>query len=208
MLRALRQWRNVELRKRAGFAYIDAEPGPGELVEFCSACPQDGFNLRENWQDDPEECVILTPTALALTGFLRYKYSRDICLDGNFSADQTKMKCPDDDVHLTNGDGFMVTESLYQAHLKAAVEIKQVRLLQCQGQLDAEDIIETHLSSIRCHGKFEYVQGASSLHRNWCCCMCAARLLYPSRCREFHKGRKVSKHCSRFNGFVRFLNAL
>lgn len=36
------------------------------------------------------------------------------------------MKRPQDDVHLTNGDGFMVTESLYQDHLKAAVEIKQV----------------------------------------------------------------------------------
>lgn len=59
----------------------------------------------------------------------RYKYSRDICLDGNFSADQTRMKRPQDDVHLTNGDGFMVTESLYQEHLKAAVEIKQVRRL-------------------------------------------------------------------------------
>lgn len=37
------------------------------------------------------------------------------------------MKCPKDDVHLTNGEGFMVTESLYQEQLKAAVEIKQVR---------------------------------------------------------------------------------
>ena len=56
----------------------------------------------------------------------RYKYSRDICLDGNFSADQKKMKKPEDDVHLTDGDGFLVNESLYQEHLKAAVEIKQV----------------------------------------------------------------------------------
>ncbi|KAF7970570.1 hypothetical protein HWV62_23675 [Athelia sp. TMB] len=129
MMRALRQWRNMELRKRAGFAYIDTEPGPGELVEFCSACPQDGFNLRENWQDDPEE----------------YKYSRDICLDGNFSADQTKMKCPDDDVHLTNGDGFMVTESLYQAHLKAAVEVKQKRTCHRYDAMENSNMSKVHL---------------------------------------------------------------
>lgn len=36
------------------------------------------------------------------------------------------MKRPDDDVHLTDGDGFMVQEGPFQAHLKVAKEIKQV----------------------------------------------------------------------------------
>lgn len=36
------------------------------------------------------------------------------------------MKRPEDDVHLTDGDGFMVQEGPFQAHLKVAVEIKQV----------------------------------------------------------------------------------
>jgi hypothetical protein len=46
--------------------------------------------------------------------------------DGNFSAEQLKMKHPEDDVHLTDGDGFMVTDSRYKEHLKVAKEIKQV----------------------------------------------------------------------------------
>ena len=69
----------------------------------------------------------------------RYKYSRDVCLDGNFSADQKKMKRPDDDVHLTDGDGFLVKESLYQEHLKAAVEIKQVSLNTPEQNLHSYD---------------------------------------------------------------------
>lgn len=46
--------------------------------------------------------------------------------DGNFSAEQLKMKHPEDDVHLTNGDGFMVAEGRYKEHLKVAKEIKEV----------------------------------------------------------------------------------
>lgn len=36
------------------------------------------------------------------------------------------MKHPEDDVHLTNGDGFMVAEGRYKEHLKVATEIKEV----------------------------------------------------------------------------------
>lgn len=57
LMRVFRQWQNLELWKRAGFSYSDKEPGPGELVEFCTACPQDGYNLRRNWQDDPNQYV-------------------------------------------------------------------------------------------------------------------------------------------------------
>ena len=47
--------------------------------------------------------------------------------DGNFSAEQLKMKRPLDDVHLTDGSGFLVAEGPYQEHLKVAIEIKEVR---------------------------------------------------------------------------------
>jgi hypothetical protein len=37
-----------------------------------------------------------------------------------------KMKNPDDDVRLTDGEGFFVSQSAYQEHLKTAVPIAQV----------------------------------------------------------------------------------
>lgn len=37
------------------------------------------------------------------------------------------MKRPEDDVHLTDGTGFLTEESRYQKHLNVAIEIKEVR---------------------------------------------------------------------------------
>jgi hypothetical protein len=38
------------------------------------------------------------------------------------------MKRPEDDVRLTNGEGYMVQEGPYRQHLKDAPEVKEVRL--------------------------------------------------------------------------------
>jgi hypothetical protein len=48
--------------------------------------------------------------------------------DGNFTADQLKMKVPGDDVHLTDGDAFFTTRKPYYDHLKVAKEIREVCL--------------------------------------------------------------------------------
>jgi hypothetical protein len=40
------------------------------------------------------------------------------------------MKNPQDDVHLSNGDGFMVKTMEYKEHLHVAKEIKQVGLVK------------------------------------------------------------------------------
>lgn len=37
------------------------------------------------------------------------------------------MKRPEDDVHLTDGTGFMTEDARYQEHLKVAIEIKEVK---------------------------------------------------------------------------------
>lgn len=63
---------------------------------------------------------------VGLLASCRWKFSRGFVFDGNFSAEQLKMKHPEDDVHLTNGDGFMVAEGRYKEHLKVAKEIKEV----------------------------------------------------------------------------------
>lgn len=126
-MRVFRQWRNLKLRKWFGTAYEDRDPGPGDLAGFCAACPQSEINLREDWESDIDGYEIIFMRFNSTKNASRYKYSRDLVLDGNFSADQTKMKRPDDDVHLTNGDGFMVRESSYQDHIRTAQEVKQVR---------------------------------------------------------------------------------
>jgi hypothetical protein len=60
----------------------------------------------------------------------RWKYTRAYVFDGNFSAEQLRMKNPQDDVHLSNGDGFMVKTTEYKEHLHVAKEIKQVGLVK------------------------------------------------------------------------------
>jgi len=47
--------------------------------------------------------------------------------DGNFSAQKMKPTNPGDDVHLTDGNGFITGDAHYQAHLKVAKEVKEVR---------------------------------------------------------------------------------
>jgi len=47
-------------------------------------------------------------------------------VDGNFSADHVKMRKPENDVGLTNGQGYMVEETSYRKHLAVTKEVKQV----------------------------------------------------------------------------------
>jgi hypothetical protein len=65
---------------------------------------------------------------------IRWKYTRGLVFDGNFSAEQLKMKRPEDDVHLTYGTGFLTEEARYQNHLKVAIEIKEV-MTTCTKQI-------------------------------------------------------------------------
>lgn len=51
---------------------------------------------------------------------------RSFVVDGNFTADHIKQTRPNDDVWLTDGEGMMTERAPYDAHIKAAVEIKEV----------------------------------------------------------------------------------
>lgn len=48
-------------------------------------------------------------------------------MDGNFSAEHLKMRRPEDDIILSNGDTFMVGNDTYKKHLAVAIEHKEVR---------------------------------------------------------------------------------
>ena len=54
---------------------------------------------------------------------------RGFMFNGNFTAEQLKMKNPDDDVHLTDGEAFFTTRKPYHDHLKVAREIREVCLI-------------------------------------------------------------------------------
>jgi hypothetical protein len=54
-------------------------------------------------------------------------FRRSIVVDGNFSAEHMKMLKADEDIRLVNGEGYMVEEKLYQEHLKASSDQKEVR---------------------------------------------------------------------------------
>ncbi|THH07669.1 hypothetical protein EW146_g9246 [Bondarzewia mesenterica] len=84
---------------------------PEELALFCLACPQLGFNLTEDWKTDPDHD--------------RWKYMRGFVMDGNFSAEHLKMRNPWDDVVLTEGAQYMVSDTLYKQHLEEAKEAKE-----------------------------------------------------------------------------------
>jgi hypothetical protein len=51
---------------------------------------------------------------------------RSFVVDGNFTADHIKQTRPDDDVWLTDGEGFMTATGPYAVHIKKAVDPKQV----------------------------------------------------------------------------------
>jgi CxC2 like cysteine cluster associated with KDZ transposases len=60
LLRMARVWRWLKKKKWAGHGHATddfTKAAPGELANFCPACPQPGINLPQNWKDDPNRCV-------------------------------------------------------------------------------------------------------------------------------------------------------
>jgi hypothetical protein len=107
--RLSRLWRWVKKLRWAGFAQRvgqPLDPKPGELGNFCPACPQVGINVEENWTDDPN----------------RWVYRRVLTADGNFKADHVRQKLAADDVWLSDGLGMTTTKSDYNAFLQTAKE--------------------------------------------------------------------------------------
>ena len=76
----------------------------------------------------------------------RWLYRRVIAVDGNMSAQHMKIRRPELDVSLTDGDTCIMENSPYQEHLKEAVEIKQVCYLIYQWLVDVIDLVtEIHM---------------------------------------------------------------
>ncbi|KAG1888335.1 hypothetical protein F4604DRAFT_1877431 [Suillus subluteus] len=114
LMRVGRQWRQLKQLKWHGFGHEKQKPKAGELALFCPACPQPGVNvnLAERNVSDPA-----------------WLYSRSLVMDGNFKAEHMFPANPTDEVVLTDGLGFMVSDGRYKLHLAKAQDI--VHWLDC-----------------------------------------------------------------------------
>ena len=54
---------------------------------------------------------------------------RSFVADGNFKADHLKQKGDESDIQLTNGEGFMMNNDRYNAHLAVATDTRQVTFI-------------------------------------------------------------------------------
>jgi hypothetical protein len=105
--RLSRLWRWVKKLRWAGYGQRVGQPinpKPGELGNFCPACPQIGINVAANWSSDPN----------------RWVYRRVVTADGNFKADHVWQKSAADDVWLSDGLGMTTTNSEYNSFLESA----------------------------------------------------------------------------------------
>ncbi|KAF9054761.1 hypothetical protein BJ165DRAFT_1566299, partial [Panaeolus papilionaceus] len=102
--RMCRIWRWMKKLKWAGLRLDGkaAKPTSGQFTVFCSACPQPGINIPDNWHEEPDAAV----------------YGRTFVADGNFKADHVEYKGKD--APLYDRHGMMPNSSEYQSYLKQA----------------------------------------------------------------------------------------
>ena len=107
--RLSRLWRWVKKLRWAGFGLKRGQPinpQPGELGNFCPACPQPGVNIANNWREDPNG----------------WAFRRVLTADGNFKADHVRQKKKANDVWLADGSGMTARRSEYNNFLASAQE--------------------------------------------------------------------------------------
>ncbi|KAJ7067568.1 hypothetical protein C8F01DRAFT_1342702 [Mycena amicta] len=106
-LRVVRIYNFLTLKKRTGQLHgIDDVLGhrpSGNLLVWCPACPQPGFNSDPNCRS--------TPTAL------RHLNQVQRTLDGNFQCNQFNKNTDPDDVSLCAGKGYFPPDDKYRAFL-------------------------------------------------------------------------------------------
>ena len=85
-------WRWMKKLKWARYGHNGKNPSnvePGELANYCPACPQPGINLPEDWKDDPNRCIEFPESnnmRCSICNF-RFAFQHIITNNGNFKAD-------------------------------------------------------------------------------------------------------------------------
>ncbi|KAJ7620508.1 hypothetical protein DFH06DRAFT_1273756 [Mycena polygramma] len=119
-MRCVREWRNMQLFKRAGRVHalsgVDGT-ADGELAQFCHACPQPGLNLPDGWNEEG-----------ASTAF---KYYIHLGQDANFRARGRLVSSDAKDPTLGQGLAYFVDKIPYTEHIKHYVN--QEEISSCSG---------------------------------------------------------------------------
>ncbi|KAJ7243463.1 hypothetical protein C8J57DRAFT_1243408 [Mycena rebaudengoi] len=97
----------LTLKKRAGQMHgidsILAHRPSGNLIVWCPACPEAGFNSNPNCPETPHE--------------LRHLNQSQRTLDGNFQCNQSNKNTDPNDVSLCAGKGYFPLDSEYREYL-------------------------------------------------------------------------------------------
>jgi len=124
-----RQWWDLHNRIRAGVVHDRPDsPLDGGLALFCPACPQIDINIppETDWKvDDKWADNLMLHNSIALT-YYRLLYRPQLVSDGNMKLVHLKMRRPEDDVSLSDGQLFMVKRAPYAEHLATAPERQPV----------------------------------------------------------------------------------
>jgi hypothetical protein len=126
--RMARQWRNLQMFKRAGRGHAaDGIAGTkaGECALLCPACPQPGKNLPRDgsWKVVPRE--------------RRFLYALFLALDANFRMKRKDVSSEADDPSLGDGVAFFSQVDEYMRHLESHWDLEQeVRFLHSVVCLD------------------------------------------------------------------------
>ncbi|KAJ7314860.1 hypothetical protein DFH08DRAFT_917800 [Mycena albidolilacea] len=114
--RMTRQWRHLQMLKRAGRGHAaEGITGTkaGECALLCPACPQPGKNLPcdGSWRHVPQE--------------RRFLYALFLALDANFRMKRKDVSSEADDPSLGDGIAFFSQVEEYMAHLDKHWDIEQ-----------------------------------------------------------------------------------
>lgn len=127
----VRQWRNVKMLRRAGRGHDPAgvqATTSGQLAVPCRACPHQGINLPDDWDQAPPEFRYvrvrywLTSTNL----FSSFLYILIVALDANFRQKNRHRPTTYEDVCLSPGWSYFVEHSDYIAHVSRYANQEEV----------------------------------------------------------------------------------
>ncbi|KAJ7033004.1 hypothetical protein C8F04DRAFT_958270 [Mycena alexandri] len=116
LLRMTREWRHLEMLKRAGRGHDPAgveATQAGECALLCPACPQPGKNLPPDWKDAPKS--------------RRFLYALFLALDANFRMRRKKVSSEEKDPSLGDGWSFYCEIAPYYGYLAKNWKQKQER---------------------------------------------------------------------------------
>ncbi|KAJ6500304.1 hypothetical protein DFH09DRAFT_1375882 [Mycena vulgaris] len=134
-LRMAREWRHLQMLKRAGRGhdpYGVVATRAGECALLCPACPQPGMNLPDNWKETPKEKWFL--------------YALFLALDANFRMRRKKVSSEEKDPSLGDGWSFYGAITPYYT---GAIRLIRHRVPMAQEHLGThEDIRQrTHIEA-------------------------------------------------------------